>query len=72
MNAMTIGKNAGLVWHALHDSESRMTFQELMKKTGLSEIDLANAIGWLAREDKLLFVESGSQTFYSVYHESYY
>ena len=32
-----------------------MTFEEVMKATGLDERQLAGAIGWLAREDKIIF-----------------
>lgn len=32
-----------------------MTFEEVMKATGLDERQLAGAIGWLAREDKIIY-----------------
>ena len=32
-----------------------MTFEEVMKDTGLRERELAGDIGWLAREDKIEF-----------------
>lgn len=48
-----IGANAGIVWNILHSNP--IIFQELMLKTGLSGIDLACAIGWLARENKITF-----------------
>lgn len=51
MDNSKIGTNAGIVWNILHSNP--IVFQELMLKTGLSEIDLACAIGWLAREIKL-------------------
>ena len=32
-----------------------MTFEEVMKATGLDDRQLAGAIGWLAREGKIIF-----------------
>lgn len=54
-----IGINAGLVWNAL-DSLGKMDIKALRKATKLrSDKDLFVAIGWLAKEGKLLFDESG-------------
>lgn len=59
MNTDAIGIAAGKVWNFLaeHGPSSRADL-----KKGISELDdftLAAAIGWLAREDKLVFVEAG-------------
>lgn len=49
-----IGENAGKVWKFLYGSaNNRCEFGEIQKGTGLSDTELAAAIGWLAREDKL-------------------
>ena len=49
-----IGTAAGLVWNML-DRQGTLTVAKLRQKTGLS-VELVNrAIGWLAREDKLVF-----------------
>ena len=49
-----IGTAAGLVWNTL-DRQGTLTLAKLRQKTGLS-VELVNrAIGWLAREDKLVF-----------------
>lgn len=49
-----IGENAGKVWKFLNGSaKQRCLFEEIKKGTGLSDIDLAAAIGWLACEDKV-------------------
>lgn len=74
MKKEQIGVNAGIVWRALDESQSeKLTFSELEAATGLSQLSLAAAIGWLSREDKLFFSEdeSGVERI-SVYHEYYY
>ena len=54
MNKYQIGTNAGVVWRLLNDN-SRWSYCELKKASGLSDKDLFAAIGWLAREDKIDF-----------------
>ena len=58
MNQAVIGLNAGIVWRTMDSVRTRQcwSFTELKKNTGLSDIDLYAAIGWLAREGKLEFV----------------
>lgn len=58
MNQAVIGINAGIVWRTMDSARMRQcwSFTELKKDTGLSDIDLYAAIGWLAREGKLEFV----------------
>lgn len=54
-----IGSNAGLVWNAL-DKLGKMDIKALKKATKLrADKDLYAAIGWLAKEGKLSFDESG-------------
>ncbi|WP_455107224.1 winged helix-turn-helix domain-containing protein [Porphyromonas sp.] len=56
-----IGINAGLVWNAL-DKLGKMDVKALRKATKLrSDKELFAAIGWLAKEGKLLFDESGEE-----------
>lgn len=47
-----IGEAAGAVWHAL-DENGPTTFAKLITKTGLSRDAVMQAIGWLAREEKI-------------------
>ena len=54
MNNCQIGENAGIVWRVLHDR--RHSWEELVKITELHPLELASAIGWLAREDKIRFL----------------
>lgn len=51
----TIGANAGKVWTALQ--EGALSAKAVKKSTKLAEKDLNLALGWLAREGKLVFTE---------------
>ena len=53
-----IGTNAGLVWNAL--LVGNMDIKALKKATKLNDKDVYAALGWLAREDKIYFVETES------------
>ena len=55
----TIGTNAGLIWNVL-DKLGKMDVKALKKATKLrTDRELYAAIGWLAKEGKLHFDESG-------------
>ncbi|MDE5923590.1 MAG: winged helix-turn-helix domain-containing protein [Muribaculum sp.] len=56
MNIDTIGYNAGLVWNALNEVEA-IGLVQLRKVTKLKDKELMLALGWLAREDKLVIAE---------------
>jgi len=49
-----IGNDAGLVWKVL-DAEGTKSLKELKKATKLNDKEVYAAIGWLAREEKLVF-----------------
>lgn len=53
MNTSIIGANAGLVWEALNSAEA-MGLKQLKKVTKLKDKEVFAAIGWLAREGKLM------------------
>ena len=55
MKKEMIGVNAGIVWRILSERNSKTTFKELLLDTDLNPVELASAIGWLAREDKIQF-----------------
>ncbi len=55
MNKETIGSNAGLIWAALENGA--LSVKAVKKATKLKEADLNLALGWLAREDKVVFSE---------------
>ena len=54
-----IGTNAGLVWNAL--LVGNLDIKALKKATKLNDKDVYAALGWLAREDKIYFVELESR-----------
>ena len=55
---LKIGENAGIVWNALNDL-GKLDVKQLKKATKLrTDKELFAAIGWLAREEKLLFEEN--------------
>lgn len=49
-----------------------MSWEELLSKTRLQPLDLASAIGWLAREDKLYICPNGDDNYFEIYNESYF
>lgn len=56
-----IGQNAGLVWNALNQL-GKMDIKALKKATKLrTDKELYAAIGWLAKEGKLSFDETGEE-----------
>ena len=70
MNNELIGKNAGIVWQTLNCH--KCTWEELVKSSALKPLELAAAIGWLARENKVnITLQDGIVTF-DVFHECYY
>lgn len=58
MNTETIGTWAGLVWSALNTADV-LGSKQIRKITKLKEKEVTFALGWLAREGKIVFEESG-------------
>ena len=54
-----IGTNAGLVWNAL--LVGNLDIKALKKATKLNDKDVYAALGWLARAEKIYFVETESE-----------
>ena len=53
-----IGSNAGAVWRLLDASEAPLTIKEIKKGAKISTLnDVCLALGWLAKEGKLVFSE---------------
>jgi len=61
----TIGEDAGKIWQALN-SKGELSTAQVLKETGLVEKNAYMAVGWLAREDKLQFRQSGKQFYVSL------
>lgn len=57
MNIDTIGYNAGLVWNALNEADA-LGLKQIKKVTKLKDKELYAALGWLARENKVLIAEN--------------
>lgn len=53
-----IGETAGAVWCVLKEN-GPMTLAQLAKTVGGARDTCMQAIGWLAREDKIVFEERG-------------
>lgn len=53
-----IGETSGIVWGHL-STEGPMSLTKLVKETGEKRELVLQAIGWLARENKLYFFEQG-------------
>lgn len=70
MEKRLIGKNAGIIWNTLHNT--RMSWEELLKNTGLNPLELASGIGWLAREDKIFICPCNGIVYLEVYQDCYY
>lgn len=68
-----IGKNAGIVWQTIPARNGRITFEELLKVTDLTESQLLLSLGWLEREDKVsLHGDNGNIEAVTLYQEMYY
>ncbi len=52
-----IGNNAGSVWTVLNAAGGRKSLKDVKKLTKLTDKDLYAALGWLARENKVVFFE---------------
>lgn len=51
-----IGINAGLVWHVLDEANEPLSLKTIKKETKIrTERDVLLALGWLAKEGKLIF-----------------
>lgn len=65
-----IGEKAGIVWRVLNCNE--MSWDELLKNTGFTPLELASTLGWLTRENKINVHTRGDVAYFSIYHESYF
>jgi hypothetical protein len=53
-----IGETAGEIWHVL-DARGSMTIPKLIKEMDTPRDTIMQALGWLAREDKISIEEDG-------------
>lgn len=67
-----IGTNAGFIWQAVAARNGRISFEELLKVTGLTESEALLSLGWLEREDKVsLHGYNGIIATVTLYQEKY-
>ena len=57
MISNVIGTNAGKIWNLL-DESGELSVKQIKVKLDLTDKDLYLALGWLARETKLSFIEN--------------
>jgi predicted transcriptional regulator len=69
-----IGINAGAIWRLLNE-KGALSIEEIAEYTNFRLMYIHNALGWLAREDKIRFFEK-SETMYveltAHYQEMYF
>lgn len=65
MEKKRIGSNAGKVWRILNE-KGELSMFALCHELGLTFEDLALAIGWLARENKILLRKREGMLFVSI------
>lgn len=70
MDKRIIGEKAGIIWRTLHNN--KMSWEELLKNTGLKPLELASGIGWLTREDKISIYPNNGIVYFEIYQEHYY
>ena len=64
MDKHIIGENAGTLWQLLNEDNRKWELTEIKEATGFDDMELASAIGWLAREDKIQFETGGKAYIY--------
>jgi len=65
MEKTRIGLNAGKVWRILNE-KGELSMFDLCRELGLTFEDVALAIGWLARENKISFREKDNMLFVKI------
>ena len=65
MENTRIGLNAGKVWRILNE-KGELSMFELCREVGLTFEEVAVAIGWLARENKISFREKDNMLFVKI------
>lgn len=69
-----IGINAGVIWRLLSEKRT-LSLREIGELTNYKDSFIALSLGWLARENKIIFKEIGETVFIELYEispEMYY
>ena len=62
----TIGEAAGEIWKLLKEEGKPLSVSAIVSKTKRPEATVYMGIGWLAREDKLVYTQKKRATFLSL------
>lgn len=65
MNKSEIGLNACKVWQLLSDYD-KWSYSTLKRQSGLEDNELGAALGWLAREDKIILSQEADELYISL------
>ncbi len=70
---MDIGMNAGIIWRALSEEHDGLALNELMARVNLPLFEVASAVGWLARENKIwISGREDGKLHLSVFHDVWF
>lgn len=58
-----IGLNAGIIWKTIEKNSTDTEIKSVMKKSKLNKNDFHLALGWLAREGKIVFTTEKGMTY---------
>ncbi len=71
MDKVIIGRDAGIIWRLLNSRE-KWCIADLLRTSGLEESQFYTAIGWLAREDKIVFGQGKNEEHCSIKFDFYF
>jgi len=74
MKKKDIGIHAGIIWNLLSEN-GPMTVREIGEKTNSKDSMIYLALGWLSRENKIIFTEKNGDTYAGLndaFTETYY
>ncbi|NLK41155.1 MAG: winged helix-turn-helix domain-containing protein [Planctomycetes bacterium] len=54
-----VGQAAGQIWHLLANSTEPVNITDIPKRTKLTAQIAYQGLGWLAREDKIEYIQKG-------------
>jgi hypothetical protein len=63
MSKNQIGLNAGIIWKIIEKNSTDTEIRTVMKKSKLKKEDFHQALGWLAREGKIVFTTGKNMTY---------
>lgn len=58
MSIIDVSNKAGSIYYLL-EQENRLSVEQLIQQTDLGEAYILMALGWLARDNRIVFLETG-------------